>query len=55
MLQPSTTRTVHIGQSPDPTDGWALVTAAQQGNRDPFGQLYQPYPGRLSAHHGGKQ
>jgi RNA polymerase sigma-70 factor (ECF subfamily) len=29
-------------------DGWALVTAAQQGDRDAFGELYAQYAGGVS-------
>jgi RNA polymerase sigma-70 factor (ECF subfamily) len=48
MLQPSTTGTIHNGQSPDPAEGWRLVAAAQQGDRIAFGQLYERYANPVS-------
>lgn len=46
--------TVHSGQAsqnaskPPSGDGWELVAAAQRGDRDAFGQLYQRYVGEVS-------
>jgi hypothetical protein len=40
MLQTTPTGTVHNGQSPGNPNSWVLVTAAQAGDRDAFGQLY---------------
>jgi RNA polymerase sigma-70 factor (ECF subfamily) len=48
MVQPSPTETVHNGQSPGSAGGWDLVTRAQQGDRDAFGQLYQRYARSIS-------
>lgn len=43
MLPTPPTGTVHNGQSSDSPDSWELVRAAQQGDRDAFGQLYTRY------------
>lgn len=48
MVQTSTSGTVHNGQSADSPTGWDLVTAAQQGDREAFGQLYQRYADGVS-------
>jgi RNA polymerase sigma-70 factor (ECF subfamily) len=46
MVQGNTSMvTVHNGQSPG---GWDLVTAAQQGDREAFGRLYDQYVGGVS-------
>jgi RNA polymerase sigma factor (sigma-70 family) len=48
MVQTTPTRTVHNGQSPGTPNSWVLVTAAQAGDRDAFGQLYARYAGGVS-------
>jgi RNA polymerase sigma-70 factor, ECF subfamily len=48
MVQPSPTGTAHTRQSADSAGGWDLVTRAQQGDRDAFGQLYQRYARSIS-------
>jgi RNA polymerase sigma-70 factor (ECF subfamily) len=55
MLQTPHTKSVHNGQSPDPpqvgigaTPSWELVTAAQRGDREAFGQLYARHAHQVS-------
>jgi RNA polymerase sigma-70 factor (ECF subfamily) len=48
MLQTTPTGTVHNGQSPGNPNSWVLVTAAQAGDRDAFGQLYARYADGVS-------
>jgi RNA polymerase sigma-70 factor, ECF subfamily len=48
MLQTTPTPTVHNGQSPGNPNSWVLVTAAQAGDRDAFGQLYARYADGVS-------
>jgi RNA polymerase sigma-70 factor (ECF subfamily) len=48
MVQPSPTKSVHTRQSADSPGGWDLVTRAQHGDRDAFGQLYQRHARNIS-------
>jgi RNA polymerase sigma factor (sigma-70 family) len=48
MVQTTPTGTVHNGQSPGNPNSWALIEAAQGGDRDAFGQLYARYAGGVS-------
>jgi RNA polymerase sigma-70 factor (ECF subfamily) len=48
MVQTTPTATVHNGQSPGNPNSWVLVTAAQAGDRDAFGQLYARYADGVS-------
>jgi RNA polymerase sigma-70 factor (ECF subfamily) len=48
MLQTTPIGTVHNGQSPGNPNSWVLVTAAQAGDRDAFGQLYARYADGVS-------
>lgn len=48
MLQTSPTGTVHDGQSSGDAGGWVLVVAAQRGDREAFGRLYDRHVGGVA-------